>query len=218
VVPVIVDDLYPDNVELIGIHYGDSYSTTWGNSRVAFIPYQGTPDFWTDAWLRVLGWYGNVNTQISQWSARINARLAVPTDITIDVSTIELNPPAGTFEANVCMEAGGTARTVRVFMVQVLDHYPDMTTYTYRNTVRAGYQVGDYPLNPGECVPVQQTFTFGSIDLEHALNIKIVAFAQDPQDDAPAEVYQAGSLWPFRGVFSDGFESGDLSAWSSVVP
>jgi hypothetical protein len=92
-----------------------------------------------------------------------------------------------------------------------------MGTYTYRNTVRAGYQVGDYPLNPGECVPVQQTFNFGSIDLANAPNIKIVAFAQEPNDHAPAEVYQVGSAWPFR-VFEDGFESGDLSGWSVPPP
>jgi hypothetical protein len=182
-----------------------------------FYTYEGVPNFWVDGWDNVLGWYGSQAVQIAQWSAKINARLGVSTDITIDVSTTELNLPNGTFEANVCMEAGGTARTLRVHMVQVLDHFPDMTTYTYRNTVRSGYQVGDYPLNPGECVPVQQTFTFGSIDLANALNIKIVAFAQEAEDHAVAEVYQVGSTWPFR-VFEDGFESGDLAGWSAVMP
>lgn len=217
-VPVIVDELYPDNLELIGIHRTDAFVTPWGDHRMTvFYTYEGVPNFWVDSTTNVLGWYGNANTQIAQWSARINNRLAIPTDITIDVSTVELNPPDGTFEANVCMEPDGTARTVRVFMVQVLDHYPDFTTYTYRNTVRAGYQVGDYALNPGECVPVQQSFTFGTDDLANTTNIKIVAFAQDPSDDGPAEVYQVGSDWPYR-VLYDGFESGDLSGWSMVVP
>lgn len=210
--------MYPDNLELIGIHRTDAYTTPWGNSRMTvFYTYEGVPNFWTDASLNVLGYYGSTGAQIAQWSAIINNRLAVPTDITIDVNTVELNLPNGTFEANVCMEAGGTARTVRVFMVRVLDHYPDMGTYTYRNTVREGYQVGDYPLNPGECVPVQQVFTFDSVDLEHSTNIKIVAFAQEAIDHAPAEVYQAGSEWPFR-LFDDGFESGDFSRWSAFVP
>jgi len=218
VVPVIVDDLYPDTLELIGIHRTDAYVTTWGNSRMnVFYTYEGVPNFWTDATLNVLGYYGNPNTQIAQWSAKINSRLAVPTDITIDVSTVELNLPNGTFEANVCMEAGGTARTVRVFMVRVLDHYPFLSGYDYRNTVREGFQVGDYPLNPDECVPVQQAFAFDTVDLENAPNIKIIAFAQEPNDHSPAEVYQVGSTWPFR-VFADRFESGDLSAWSATVP
>jgi hypothetical protein len=216
VVPVIVDERYPDNLELIGIHRTDGYQTPWGDSRMTvFYTYEGVPNFWTDSSLNVLGYYGNPSTQIAQWSAIINNRLAVPTDITIDVSTVELNPPNGIFEANVCMEAGGTARTVRVFMVRVLDHYP--TSLDYRNTVREGFQVGDYPLNPGECVPVQQSFTFDTVDLTNSPNIKIVAFAQEVADHAPAEVYQAASLWPFR-VFSDGFESGDLAGWTLTVP
>jgi hypothetical protein len=218
VVPVIVDDLYPDNLELIGIHRTDGFQTPWGDNRMTvFYTYEGVPNFWVDSMTNVLGWYGNANTQIAQWSARINVRLAVPTDITIDVYTVELDPPTGTFEANVCMEAGGSERSVRVFMVQVLDHYPDYVTYTYRNTVRAGFQVGDYPLTPGECEQVQQAFTLGSVDLQNSPNIKIVAWAQDPVDDPPAEVHQVGSDWPFR-VLYDGFESGDLSGWSVVFP
>ena len=102
-------------------------------------------------------------------------------------------------------------------MVRVLDHYPFLSGYDYRNTVREGFQVGDYPLNPDECVPVRQAFAFETVDLENAPNIKIIAFAQEPNDHSPAEVYQVGSTWPFR-VFADGFESGDLSAWSATVP
>jgi hypothetical protein len=52
-------------------------------------------------------------------------------------------------------------------------------------------------------------------------DILVIAWAQQPFDAYPAEVHQAAQIkWPFAepALFADGFESGDLSAWSVVVP
>jgi hypothetical protein len=68
----------------------------------------------------------------------------------------------------------------------------------------------------------------GSLD-----NVKFMAWAQDtdlvwtevmsyggtPYYAYTAEVYQgAKALAPFEGVFVGGFETGDLSGWSSTTP
>ncbi len=47
-------------------------------------------------------------------------------------------------------------------------------------------------------------------------NIRIVAWAQEVAS-APAEVYQAAVMSGLP-TFKDGFESADVSAWSSTVP
>jgi hypothetical protein len=219
VVPVIIDEEHPEDCEFLSVHVGGAYATPWGISRNTLYPGSGTPYFWADGMIYFLGvYYPNAAATINAWNSRINARLAVPTDVTIEITPTDVNLPDATFEANICMEAGGTDTDVRVHMVNVLDQYPHYGSFNGRNTVREGFAVGDFMLKAGECFAATQTFTFDSTSLAQLDDIRIVAFVQEPLSTAPAEVSQAAGIWPFRMEFSDSFESGDFTAWSAAYP
>jgi len=117
--------------------------------------------------------------------------------------------------AQVCQEPTGLARTVRVFIGYTIDDYPAASGYRYRATLRNVGAYEDVALSPGECFDVERTFTFQQIDVDHWETIVGVAWAQTPNAGF-GEVSQAAKI-PFL-LFKDGFESGDLSPWSSSLP
>jgi hypothetical protein len=193
VVTPFVDDTYPDNVAFLAIHLGDGYQSAFGNARrTAYYP--GTmyiPDALVDAgFLHYVGYPGNPPVQ---WTSMVDTRLAVPTDLTIEILRQRLNATQWVFTANVCMEPTGTARSMGINLAWTVDDYPVGYPYVYRKTLRGGYGPEVVDLNPGECV----------------------AWAQTPASGW-GEAYQAATL--SMTVFEDDFESGDLAGWSSVQP
>lgn len=178
---------YPDTFAVIYVHLSDDYEVPWGDARGDFYGVTGIPSFWYDglfdAW------------PISTYESKFLQRKDVPTDITILLFADGASP---TFDitAHVCMEPTGTARTMRIYMVQVLDHYPASPTY-YRNCVMQGAPTQDITLNPGECLDVTQTFTLSGPSLSDLNNVKFFAWAQEPLASGPAEVHQAQKMaWP----------------------
>jgi hypothetical protein len=149
------------------------------------------------------------------WPADFAARQPVATDTTITMSTT-VDVDELQVSAQVCVEAGGTTKDMRVYMVQVLDHYPDSEMY-YRSCSR---QMGTEDVNvaAGSCVAVNGYFTLDALDLSRLEDVGVVDWAQEPLSAAPAEVYQAEyrSTSPDE-IFADDFESGNFSAWSGVV-
>ena len=218
----MIDD-YPDTLALISIHDGDAYEVPWGTARDAF--YQA-------AWTPFANWDGLEDAwPINTYESKFIARQAVPTDVTIDM---EVFGPAAMWEvrATVCIEPGGTGKTMKVFMAQVLDHYGP--TNFDRNMVQDGSAGVEITVAPGECMLVTENFVLNSVSQASPDNVKCFAWAQDPvlvynpqvQYIPPnwygawfGEVYQGGkALAPFQGVFVDGFESGDTLGWSVVTP
>jgi hypothetical protein len=84
----------------------------------------------------------------------VDTRLAVPTDVTIEILPQRLNETQWTFTADVCMEPTGTARSMGINLAWTVDDYPQGYPYVYRKTVRGGYGPEVLDLNPGECVQV----------------------------------------------------------------
>jgi hypothetical protein len=151
------------------------------------------------------------------WQTNIDARLAIPTDVTIEILPQRDAPGVWTFTADVCMEPTGTARDMGVWFAYTLEDYPDTYPYRYRKTLRNG--AGPTPINltPGNCVQVQQTFTFSTtIDLGYRRpGIDVVAWAQTPVSGF-GEAYQAEVL-SFTLLTEGMDDTGDLSGWSTVV-
>jgi len=116
----------------------------------------------------------------------------------------------------VCIEAGGEAKTVRVFIVEVLDHWP-ATTHVERNTFRQAAATEDVAVPVDGCVQVTRSLTFDATSFARPVDVKIVAWAQEARANAPAEVYQAAQMRPLV-VLVDDFESGDLTGWTVVDP
>jgi hypothetical protein len=142
------------------------------------------------------------------YESRMLAREPIATDVTISLSGVENSAQTYDFTAQVCVEAGGTDKTVRVYMVDLLDNWPtpSMPPYKtyYKNTLRQAAPTVDVPVNAGSCVDVQNTFTFDADSWDNKSWIKIMAWAQTPASSFPAEVHQAATLpWPDFGD-SDG--------------
>jgi hypothetical protein len=140
--------------------------------------------------------------------------------VTLELSGVELAADTFEFTAEVCVEAGGAGKAMRVYMVQALDKYPTTPTHS-RNTFQQAATTEDVTVAAGACVEVVRTFTFGALSMATPEEIRVMAWAQAPLGGIPAEVHQAAQLaWPFveAAMFADGFESGDLSAWTLTVP
>jgi hypothetical protein len=165
-------------------------------------------------------WHGS--PQWDYWDDDTDLRLAVATDVTID---LEAAPGAVTGDydvtARVCIEAGGTGDTMRVYIAEILDGYPkDALSFT-RNGLRQVAPTEDIVLAADECTDVLRTLTLDADSLADIDSVSFVAWAQDDLAAGPAEVFQAGVVHhPFSTdlVFADGFESMDASAWSLTVP
>jgi len=194
-------DEFPDTFTLVQYHINDSYATTWATSRASFYGVSGTPVAWFDGTLQCAGAYTNTQQQYNWYLSQFNARKAVPTDVTITATGVPVSGQTYTLRARVCLEAGGTAKTVRVYMVQVLDNWPTSPAYS-RNGFKQAATYQDVALTPGTCQTVARNFTFDSTSWANQNDIRFIVWAQEPQSYSstsnPAEIYQTKVLpWPF---------------------
>ncbi|MFH0983680.1 MAG: hypothetical protein V2A79_19370 [Planctomycetota bacterium] len=189
-------DNHPGTFTLLQIHVGDAYATTWGNSRYTFYSVPGTPTAWFDGVESVVG-AGSTSSAYTNYNNKYNTRRAVPTDVTIQLTGSPAGGQTYQITATVCIEPGGTGKTLRVHIAQVLDYWPASPTYhRYGFKQAAAYQ--DVTLSAGQCQQVVRTLTFDSDSWSHQSDIKIVAWAQQPSTSGPANVYQAATIhWPF---------------------
>ena len=184
---------------LVQYHIGDSYSTTFGNSRSTFYAVAGTPTAWFDGLLKCEGAYTNVEQQYSWYLGKYNQRRATATDVTISVTGVQVSGPTFTIRARVAVEAGGTTKPLRLYMAQVLDRWPNPPTYS-RYGFKQAATMQDVTLSAGQSYLLTRTFTFDSTSWANQGNIKIVVWAQAPASASPATVYQAAVMnWPFAG-------------------
>lgn len=193
---------------------GDPYELPWGTARGLFY------NIWSDGipWFAYDGLFDA--WPIANYEPALVQRMAVPTDVTLELSGVELAADTWEFTAEVCVEAGGVGKNMRIYMVQALDKYPVSPTYS-RNTFQQAATTEDVTVAAGACVEVVRSFTFDTLSMANPEDIVVMAWAQEPLPGIPAEVHQAAQLkWPFveAAMFADGFESGDASAWSATVP
>lgn len=211
---------YPNTLGTVVYHLNPPLATSFGNMRWGlytgyYIPHS-VHDGLYDAW------------PYTTYESKFLSRQAVTTDVTIDMTAFG-GGETRQVNATVCIEPGGTSKTMKIWMVQVLDNFG--SSYLTRNAVRAGNAGVEITLAPDECVTVTETFVLGADSLASPGDVKFFAWAQDPvfvQVPDPsmppggyswAEVHQANkALVPFEGLFIDGFESMDTSAWSSATP
>ncbi len=192
--------LYPDSFALVEIHINDAYENSWCLSRASWygVYYSGgtgLPTSWFDGWIQRVGAAVGVSYTTEYASAA-----AVPTDVTIELFGDHVGPADETFEisAEVCIEAGGTGKTMRLQLVQVLDDYP---AGDYHNCLMQGAAYEDITLAPEECAFVERTFTFDAASWANQDDIRIIAWVHEisPGQD----VYQAAQMsMPFPPPFA----------------
>ena len=191
-------DVYPDTFAVVEYHVSDAYATPWGNQRKVFhganllpwFSYDGLFDAWP----------------IETYESKFLDRQQVPTDVGIDITAQAIDDDTYEFTAELCLEPDGTARTVRVYMVQALDYFP-FELSSARNGFRQAAATEDVQLLPGTCETVIRQFTFDADSMGHQSDIKVFAWAQEPLNSGPAEVHQAaGIVWPFAAPCPGDFD------------
>ncbi|HUU96357.1 MAG TPA: immunoglobulin domain-containing protein [Phycisphaerae bacterium] len=185
-------DNYPDTFAMVQIHISDAYTYPWGTARQSFYGITGIPSAMFDGVIKTVG-----NQGYSGYLNRYNQRRAVPTDVTIELSGEQVSGRTYRISAEVCIEPDGQAKTMRIYMVQLLDYWPAVGGY-HRNGFKQAATTQDITLAPGDCQVLQREFTFDDDSWNDQDNITMVAWAQVPNNIWPAEVYQAAIMdWPF---------------------
>jgi hypothetical protein len=201
-------DNYPDTFAFVQIHMGsDGYDTAWGNARRAFYTdVTGWPTTFFDSTVKHAG-----SHTYPIYQSEFLSRQTIPTDVTIAQTGDLVSGQTYSVQAEVCIEAGGTGKTMRIYMVQVLDYWPltsdtpSGASYSRNGFKQAAYAYGTEPditLAPGECQTIVEEFTFDARSWASQEDIKIIVWAQEPQSSSPpsdrAEVFQAAVMhWPF---------------------
>lgn len=205
-------DVYPDSFFLVQYHVDfDGYTTPWGDDRRLFYQCEGTPTAIFDGIDKVVGAIHDLEQEYTV--LRVNHFLperGVGTDVTMTLTISHVGGQTYSACANVGIEAGGTGKTLRIYMVQVLDHWPPEHSW-HRNTFRQAAPTEDITLAPGQSDEVEATFTFDAESWALQEEIKIIAWAQLPNSSFPAEVYQAAvRLWPLISLSGDDDADGVL--------
>jgi hypothetical protein len=183
-------DANPDRFIFIQTHASDAFATTWGNQRMSFYNVPGFPTTWMDG---VIGRVGQYPAQ--QYINDFNARRNVTTDVTMSLTSEHLEGPNFNVAVNVGIEGSGTAHTMKIHIMQVLDHAPAGSHY--RNCFVQNAPVQTITLQPGQSQTLNATFTMTGTSWMPVTNrdeIKIIAFAQLSTAAGPATVYQCGQL------------------------
>lgn len=198
---------------MVEYHRYDQYGTAWGDGRADFyatafgnyVPhmiYDGVVDAGSD------------DTAYRPW---YESRATLPTDVTLE-PVVFVDGRMCRVETTVCLEPGGTPRTLRLYTAQLLDDFPDEWDYS-RNTFQQAAPAKDLALDQSGCGVVTSTLVLDALATSRPKDLVVVVWAQEPLASGPAEVAQAAQTsWPFAGVFGDGFETGDSGAWSAVAP
>ncbi|MHC4696129.1 MAG: thrombospondin type 3 repeat-containing protein, partial [Planctomycetota bacterium] len=206
-------EVYPDSFAFVQFHVFDEYATSWGNDRWAFAGGENTPTAVFAGIDRIAGAVHDVDQQYTIYrTSHFLPQRAIATDVTIDLTVEPVSGHTYRVNALVGIEAGGVGKTLRVYMVQVLDHWPPAPDY-HRNTFRQAAPTQDIYLVPGGSQLVDHLFTFDADSWANQEDIRIVAWAQATSPGFPAEVYQAATrVWPLISLPGDGDADGTLDA------
>lgn len=197
-------DVYPDTFAFVQIHFGDPYATAWGQDRWTFYGVQYTPTTVFNGTDLLPGAVSNIDQQYVIFRANhFLPERAKPTDVTMDLWAEPVSGQTYRAHITVGMESGGTAKAMRITVVQVLDHWPDTPSYS-RNGFKQAAAPIDISLNPGGTTELQVDVTFDAESWGRQADIRLIAWAQSQDPGYPAEVYQAAiRLWPLIALPGD---------------
>jgi hypothetical protein len=174
-------------------HVSDDYTYPWGWTRWYYYNPVYIPSTVHDGTVLRVG-----NQGYNGYLSIYNQCRAVPTDVTIELSGTHVSGQTYRFSAEVCVEPDGQGKTMRIYMVQVLDYWPAYGGY-HRNGYKQGQNYMDITLAPGECQVVEHDFSFDADSWNAQEDITVVAWAQNTGTwPNSSEVYQAATIdWPF---------------------
>jgi thiol-disulfide isomerase/thioredoxin len=208
-----LQDEHPNDIAVLQIHSYDGYTIPWGTTRLtSYHAFAGLPDVIFDGVLEKLG----ADAQIYPiYLGLFNTRLAVPSDVTVEVGGEQVSGQTFTFEVRVCLPSDGLPRPARVYLVRALDHYPAGGTH-YRSCLMEAAAAEDIALVPGQCQVIQRSMTFDAVSWAHQADIRVLAWVEVPADAGFREVFQAVQVaWPFSPL-PPLYQVGDINCDGSV--
>ena len=206
-------DTYSDTFAFVQYHRYDEHELPWGADRWTFLGVNYTPT-------AVFNGHDNVEGSLEDTTQQYNLyrtnhflpERAITTDVTLTLTAEQISGPVYHISAEVGIEPDGTGKTVRVYIVQVLDYWPTTSSYS-RNGFKQAADTADVTLAPGETDTVDAYFSFDTDSWSNQEDIKIIAWAQLPAAAGPAEAYQAAILgWPLVSAPGDADGDGILDA------
>ncbi len=189
--------MYPDTFAFVQFHMFDEHSLPWGDARWGFYAGEYTPLAVFNGVDEVVGAVSDIDQQYNIY--RLNhflPRRALPTDVSVELTVEQISGPTYRATVVVGIDANGVGKTLRVYTVQVVDHWPESVAY-HRNGFKQAAPTTDITLAPGGSQSVVNDLTFDAESMNHDKDIKIIVWAQDPVAAGPGEVYQAAiRAWP----------------------
>jgi hypothetical protein len=173
----------PQTLAVVQYHVSDDYALPFGEQRSTFYGVVGIPAIWFDG-------VTDPGNAYAGFKSTYDTRRAAATDVTIAASSASTGGQNYKVTARVGLESGGQSKTVRVYVVQVLDHWPTTDTPD-RNMFKQAGSTADVALTAGQEQTVERTFTLDADSKAHLKDVKFIAWAQEAKDSGPAEVYQA---------------------------
>jgi hypothetical protein len=200
---------------------GAGGNPAWQSARTSYMGVPGTPTAWFDGARQEVG-AGSTSSAYAAYLGHYNARRATATDVVINLSGAQLSGQTYQITAQICIDAGGAGKTMRIYMVQVLDDWPNYPVHTPRyGFVQAATVHGSEDLvtvAAGGCGTVTRNFTFTGDSWTNQTKIKMVVWAA-PQSTGSKVVYQAATLhWPFEPPKIPGDLNGDLLVDLNDIP
>jgi hypothetical protein len=145
-------------------------------------------------------------------------RLDKPTDVDITIGADQIDGSTYRVSIRAELAADGEPKSVHVYLVQALDHYPDGDHH--RNCLMQGMPPIPIDLEPAKPLVLFKTITFDEVSWAQPDEIRLMAWAEIPRVIGPTEVHQAAMIsWPLP--FLDCNENGvpdavDLDDGTSV--
>jgi thiol-disulfide isomerase/thioredoxin len=182
----------PNDIVGLMIHCGDSYTTSWGNSRESFYSIGGYPTVYLDGWSGMEGSYGSVSANYSQLESRLNSCLARSTDVTIDLLGEEVSGSQYKISGELAIEAGGVGKTIRVQLLQCFNqtNWPESNEEQF-NTLRQSAASFDVTLAAGQTHTWEHTFTLSGESLSAPSEVNYICIAQTPNGSGPANIFNS---------------------------
>jgi len=194
-------DITPGTFTAVTIQTNGAYgNSAWQTARTSYYGVSGTPTMWFDGAQSVVG-AGSTSSAYNAYHSAYDTRRDVATDVTIQLGGTWISGQTYEIKAKVGIDAGGAGKTMRIYLVQVLDNWPNPPTHTPRyGFVQAATVHGSedqVTVSPGQFQIVTRNFTFSGDSWTHQSDIKIVAWAA-PQSPSNKVIYQAATMpWPF---------------------
>ncbi|MFN0135747.1 MAG: thioredoxin domain-containing protein [Phycisphaerae bacterium] len=174
-----LEDAHEDQVIAVQIHVSDNVTLTFGTNRAAWYNVTGIPACWFDGRTAQVGAFPNVAQNVTLYTNLMNARLAVPTDVAVQLWATQIDGDSYNVTAEYTLESDApAAQAMKLTIYQIRDNFPTTGAH-YSNCLRAVSPVETVTLQPGATHTQTWVSNLVAGDATNISKVGYVAFAQE---------------------------------------